>query len=82
MASNIFIPPFLKNYLPSPSFFKGKAFFKTLIMTLNIQRVKSVPPIPTTTIVIPNVQLSMMYLLMIYGEGMNPTKTTSPVDKS
>ncbi len=31
-----------------------------------IQRVRIVPPMPTTTIVIPNVQLSMLdYLLMI-----------------
>jgi uncharacterized protein (DUF697 family) len=51
-------------------------------MRLNIQRVRSVPPIPTMIIVIPNVQLSMLYLLMIYGEGMSPTKTTSPVDES
>ncbi len=35
-------------------------------MRLNIQRVKSVPPIPTMIIVIPNVQLSMLkYLLLI-----------------
>jgi hypothetical protein len=53
-----------------------------LMMRLKIQRVSNVPPIPTMIIVIPNVQLSMMYLLMIYGEGISLTKTTSPVDKS
>jgi hypothetical protein len=36
---------------------------------LKIQRVRRVPPIPTTIIVIPNVQLSMLnYLLMIYRD--------------
>ena len=35
---------------------------------LKIQRVSSVPPIPTMIIVIPNVQLSMLkYLLIIKG---------------
>ena len=37
-----------------------------LMRRLKIQRVNSVPPIPTMTIVIPNVQLSMLkYLLLI-----------------
>ncbi len=52
-----------------------------LIRRLNIQRVRIVPPIPTTTIVMPNVQLSMMNLLMIYGEAMTLIKTTSPMGK-
>jgi hypothetical protein len=35
---------------------------------LKIQRVRIVPPIPMTIIVIPNVQLSMLkYLLLILG---------------
>jgi uncharacterized protein (DUF697 family) len=46
---------------------------------LKIQRVRSVPPIPTMIIVIPNVQLSMlMYLLIIYGEGIAKIVITSP----
>jgi len=48
---------------------------------LKIQRVRSVPPIPTMIIVTPNVQLSMMYLLMIHREAMSPNETTSPVDE-
>jgi len=39
---------------------------------LNIQRVSTVPPIPTTTIVTPNVQLSIIfifiYLPIMYGK--------------
>ena len=39
-------------------------------MRLKIQRVKSVPPIPTMIIVIPNVQLSILrYLLLIKVGG-------------
>ncbi len=49
----------------------GKIFFKTLTKRLKIQRVRRVPPIPTTIIVIPNVQLSIfiiIYLLIMYGK--------------
>jgi hypothetical protein len=63
------------------SFEIGKILFMKLIRRLKIQRVKRVPPIPTMIIVIPNVQLSMMYLLMIDGEAMSPTRTTSPVNE-
>jgi hypothetical protein len=42
---------------------------------LKIHRVRRVPPIPTTTIVIPNVQLSMffifIYLPMMYGKAFS-----------
>jgi len=42
-----------------------------------IQRVRSVPPMPTTTIVNPNVQLSILrYLLVTFG-GRTLLRTTS-----
>jgi hypothetical protein len=44
---------------------------------LKIQRVRSVPPIPTTIIVIPNVQLSMRYLLITFGEVSIQIRLTS-----
>jgi len=48
---------------------------------LKIQRVKRVPPIPTISIVIPKVQLSIcirVHLLMISGEVMKQHVVTSP----
>jgi hypothetical protein len=45
---------------------------------LKIQSVRSVPPIPTMIIVIPNVQLSMSrYLLMIYSGVMIQIRASS-----
>jgi hypothetical protein len=46
---------------------------------LKIQSVRSVPPIPTIIIVIPNVQLSMLiHLLVIQGKVMIQIRITSP----
>jgi hypothetical protein len=46
---------------------------------LKIQSVRSVPPIPTTIIEIPNVQLSMLiYLLVIWRKVMIQIRITSP----
>jgi len=42
-----------------------------------------VPPMPTTTIVNPNVQLSifiLIYLLIIYGELLTKIVLTSPAE--
>jgi hypothetical protein len=45
---------------------RGKILFIKLMMRLKIQRVNSVPPIPTMIIVIPKVRLSIFgYLLFI-----------------
>ncbi len=41
---------------------------------LKIQRVRRVPPIPTTIIVIPNVQLSMLDYLLIMLRDHGPEK--------
>ncbi len=44
-----------------------------LMRRLKIQRVNSVPPIPTMIIVIPKVQLSMLkYLLLIKASYLKP----------
>ncbi len=52
-----------------------------LIRRLKIQRVRSVPPIPTMIIVIPNVQLSILiYLLMKYEEGVIQIRITSSLN--
>ncbi len=49
-----------------------------LMMRLKIQRVSNVPPIPTMTIVIPNVQLSMLeYLLLIKASRPKPVLYTT-----
>jgi hypothetical protein len=52
-------------------------------MRLKIQRVKSVPPMPTTIIVTPNVQLSMLvYLLYIIdGEVVIQKRITTPTNE-
>jgi hypothetical protein len=49
-----------------------------LMMRLKIQRVNSVPPIPTMTIVIPKVQLSMSkYLLLTKASYPKPVLYTT-----
>jgi len=64
MASDIFHPP-LQSQFYFPSFVIGKILFMTFMRRLKIQRVKIVPPIPTTTIVIPKVQLSITKYLQL-----------------
>lgn len=41
---------------------------------LKIQRVRRVPPIPTTIIVIPNVQLSILNYLLMISRDHDPEK--------
>ena len=49
-----------------------------LMRRLKIQRVNSVPPIPTMIIVIPKVQLSMLkYLLLIKAFYLKPVLYTT-----
>lgn len=49
-----------------------------LMRRLKIQRVSSVPPIPTMTIVVPNVQLSILkYLLLIKAFYLKPVLYTT-----
>ncbi len=40
-----------------------------------IHRVRRVPPIPTTTMVIPNVQLSMLDYLLMISRDHGPEET-------
>ena len=47
-----------------------------------IQRVRIVPPMPTTTIVIPNVQLSMLDYLLMISRDHGPKKEDLPFHKT